>query len=84
MAWWLLKTKTTIYIMELLTRIISVIIICSFFVHPYPRINYLRKKGYIKVAEFIEGFIMILAIICQWAWYIGFGLLIFYIIKAIF
>ena len=70
--------------MVLFAKIIAVIIIASFLVPSYTRMNHLRSKGYYKLASALEGFIMILAIICQWSWFIGFGLVGFYIIKAIF
>jgi hypothetical protein len=70
--------------MVLFAKIIAIIMIASFLVPSYTRMNHLRSKGYYKLASALEGFIMILAIICQWSWYIGFGLVGFYIIKAIF
>jgi len=68
--------------MELHTKIIIAIIVVSFFIPANPRMNELRVRGYYKLADFLEGFIMILAIICQWTWYIGFGLLLVNIVKG--
>ena len=70
--------------MELYTKIIIAIIVISFLIPSNTRMNHLRVKGWYKTAEAIEALLMGLAIICQWTWYIGFGLLIFNIIKAIF
>ena len=56
------------------------LIVLSFFVPSYVKLNKLRNKGYSKLAEVLESLILILAIICQWSWYFKF----FYIIISIF
>ena len=69
--------------MELYEKIIIAIILISFFIPANTRMNELRIRGYYKTAEALESFLMIMAIICQWTWYIGVALLIYNIIKLI-
>jgi hypothetical protein len=69
--------------MALYIKIIIGIIVISFFVPSNPRMNELRVKGHYKLARFIETFLLIVVIICQWTWYVLGVLLIINIIKAI-
>ena len=66
--------------METIKPIIIGLLLLSFVVPSYVRMNHLRVKGYYRLAYALECIIMIIAILCQWSWFF----LFFYVLWFLF
>ena len=67
--------------METFKPIMIGLLLLSFVVPSYVRMNYLRTKGYNRLAYALECAVMIVAILCQWSWYFFFFYVLWYVFN---
>ena len=66
---------------ETIRPIVICLLILSFIVPANPTLWKLRLKGKVSLAESLEMLLRVLAIICQWTWYVFFGYVIWFIMT---
>jgi len=66
---------------ETIRPIVICLLLLSFVVPANPRLSKLRLKGKVSLAELLETLLRVLAIICQWTWYVFFVYVIWFIMT---